>query len=67
VVTCAGAAVLLLVANRGRVIPIRKVLAGAPWQIVAKPVPTVATHGPCPPSQTRPLASSSVRPAFRRP
>ena len=34
VVTCAGAAVLLLVANRGRVTPIRKVLAGAPWQIV---------------------------------
>ncbi len=33
-VTCAGAAVLLLLANRGRVIPIRKVLAGAPWQIV---------------------------------
>ena len=34
VVTCAGAAVLLLLANRSRVIPIRKVLAGAPWQIV---------------------------------
>lgn len=33
-VTCAGAAVLLLLANRSRVIPIRKVLAGAPWQIV---------------------------------
>ncbi|MEE7455953.1 arsenical efflux pump membrane protein ArsB [Methylorubrum populi] len=34
VVTCAGAAVLLLLANRSRVIPIRKVLTGAPWQIV---------------------------------
>jgi arsenical pump membrane protein len=34
VVTCAGAAVLLLLANRSRVIPIRKVLSGAPWQIV---------------------------------
>jgi arsenical pump membrane protein len=33
VVTCAGAAVLLLLANRG-VISIRKVLTGAPWQIV---------------------------------
>ncbi|GBU16391.1 MULTISPECIES: arsenic transporter [Methylobacterium] len=33
-VTCAGAAVLLLLADRGRVIPIRKVLIGAPWQIV---------------------------------
>jgi arsenical pump membrane protein len=33
-VTCAGAAVLLLLADRGRVIPIRKVLTGAPWQIV---------------------------------
>jgi arsenical pump membrane protein len=34
VVTCAGAVVLLALANRSRVIPIRKVLAGAPWQIV---------------------------------
>ena len=34
VVTCAGAAVLLLLAARRRVIPIRKVLTGAPWQIV---------------------------------
>jgi arsenical pump membrane protein len=34
VVTCAGALVLLALANRSRVIPIRKVLAGAPWQIV---------------------------------
>ena len=34
VVTCAGAAVLLLLALRGRVIPIRTVLTGAPWQIV---------------------------------
>ncbi len=34
VVTCAGAAVLLSLALRGRVIPIRKVLTGAPWQIV---------------------------------
>ena len=34
VVTCAGAAVLLLLANRGGVISIRKVLTGAPWQIV---------------------------------
>ena len=34
VVTCAGAAVLLGLALRGRVIPIRKVLTGAPWQIV---------------------------------
>ena len=34
VVTCAGAAVLLLLAGRSRVIPIRKVLTGAPWQIV---------------------------------
>ena len=34
VVTCAGAAVLLALANRSHVIPIRKVLAGAPWQIV---------------------------------
>ncbi len=33
-VTCAGAAVLLLLANRGGIIPIRKVLTGAPWQIV---------------------------------
>ncbi len=33
-VTCAGAAVLLLLANRGGIIPIRRVLAGAPWQIV---------------------------------
>ncbi|KQO65788.1 arsenic transporter [Methylobacterium sp. Leaf87] len=34
VVTCAGAVVLLALANRSRVIRIRKVLAGAPWQIV---------------------------------
>ena len=34
VVTCAGAAVLLGLALRGRVIPIRNVLTGAPWQIV---------------------------------
>ncbi|MCJ2101259.1 arsenic transporter [Methylobacterium sp. E-046] len=34
VVTCAGATLLLLLANRGGVIPIRKVLTGAPWQIV---------------------------------
>ncbi|ACS39075.1 arsenic transporter [Methylorubrum extorquens] len=34
VVTCAGAGVMLALANRSRVIPIRKVLAGAPWQIV---------------------------------
>lgn len=34
VVTCAGAAVLLLLARRGRVIGVRAVLAGAPWQIV---------------------------------
>jgi len=34
IVTCAGAAVLLGLANRGGVIPIRKVLTGAPWQIV---------------------------------
>lgn len=34
VVTCAGAAVLLGLALSGRVIPIRKVLTGAPWQIV---------------------------------
>ncbi|MCK2056332.1 arsenic transporter [Methylobacterium sp. 37f] len=34
VVTCAGAAVLLGLALRSRVIPIRKVLTGAPWQIV---------------------------------
>ncbi|GJD95555.1 arsenic transporter [Methylobacterium iners] len=34
VVTCIGAAILLGLALRGRVIPIRKVLAGAPWQIV---------------------------------
>ncbi|GJE38045.1 arsenic transporter [Methylobacterium persicinum] len=34
VVTCAGAAVLLLLAGRTGVIPIRKVLTGAPWQIV---------------------------------
>ena len=34
VVTCAGALVLLALANRSRVIPIRKVLSGAPWQIV---------------------------------
>ena len=33
-VTGAGAAVLLLLANRSRVIPIRTVMAGAPWQIV---------------------------------
>ncbi|MEE7501972.1 arsenic transporter [Methylobacterium mesophilicum] len=34
VVTCAGAAFLLLVAHRGGVIGIRRVLVGAPWQIV---------------------------------
>ncbi|APT34577.1 arsenical pump membrane protein [Methylobacterium phyllosphaerae] len=34
VVTCAGAAVLLFLAKRGGTIPIRKVLTGAPWQIV---------------------------------
>lgn len=34
VVTCAGAAVLLLLARRGHVIGVRAVLAGAPWQIV---------------------------------
>lgn len=34
VVTCAGAAVLVLLAGRSRVIPICKVLIGAPWQIV---------------------------------
>ncbi|MGV7035062.1 arsenic transporter [Methylobacterium symbioticum] len=34
VVTCAGAAVLLALAGRGGVIPIHKVLTGAPWQIV---------------------------------
>ena len=34
VVTCAGALILLGLANRSRVIPIRKVLSGAPWQIV---------------------------------
>ncbi|KST60032.1 arsenic transporter [Methylobacterium sp. GXS13] len=34
VVTFAGALILLGLANRSRVIPIRKVLAGAPWQIV---------------------------------
>jgi len=34
VVTCAGAAVLLGLADRGGVIPIRKVMIGAPWQIV---------------------------------
>ncbi|WP_457104612.1 arsenic transporter [Methylobacterium sp. P5_C11] len=34
IVTCAGAAVLLALAKRSRVIPVRKVLAGAPWQIV---------------------------------
>ncbi len=33
-VTCAGAAALLALARRGGVIPIRKVLSGAPWQIV---------------------------------
>ncbi|KMO20028.1 arsenic transporter [Methylobacterium platani] len=33
-VTCAGAAVLLTLAGRGRVVPVRTVLAGAPWQIV---------------------------------
>ncbi len=33
-VTGVGAAVLLLLANRSRVIPIRSVMAGAPWQIV---------------------------------
>ncbi|KQP12442.1 arsenic transporter [Methylobacterium sp. Leaf93] len=34
VVTCAGALILLALASRSRVIPIRKILAGAPWQIV---------------------------------
>jgi arsenical pump membrane protein len=34
VVTCAGAAALLALAGRTGVIPIRKVLTGAPWQIV---------------------------------
>ncbi|MFJ7439789.1 arsenic transporter [Methylorubrum thiocyanatum] len=33
-VTGVGAAVLLLLASRSRVIPIRTVMAGAPWQIV---------------------------------
>ena len=33
-VTCAGAAVLLVLARRGGVVPIRTVLRGAPWQIV---------------------------------
>lgn len=33
-VTCAGATVLLALARRGGVIPIRTVLRGAPWQIV---------------------------------
>ncbi|MCW6512243.1 arsenic transporter [Lichenifustis flavocetrariae] len=33
-VTCAGALALLALARRGGVIPIRKVLVGAPWQIV---------------------------------
>lgn len=34
VVTCAGALVLLGLARASRVIPLRKVLIGAPWQIV---------------------------------
>jgi arsenical pump membrane protein len=34
VVAAAGAVVLLAVAARGRVIPVRAVLAGAPWQVV---------------------------------
>ncbi|GBQ89457.1 arsenical membrane pump protein [Gluconacetobacter johannae DSM 13595] len=34
VVACLAACALLSVATRGRVIPIRKVLRGAPWQIV---------------------------------
>ncbi|SFJ13503.1 arsenic transporter [Methylobacterium brachiatum] len=34
VVTCAGAALMLVLARRGGRIPIRTVLAGAPWQIV---------------------------------
>ncbi|MCJ2117398.1 arsenic transporter [Methylobacterium sp. J-001] len=33
-VTCAGAATMVALAWRGGVVPIRKVLAGAPWQIV---------------------------------
>ncbi|MGO0789495.1 arsenic transporter [Herbaspirillum seropedicae] len=33
-VAAAGAAILLTVAARGRVIPTREVIAGAPWQIV---------------------------------
>lgn len=34
IITCTGAAFLLALAWRGRIIPIRKVLLGAPWQIV---------------------------------
>ncbi|HQU04991.1 MAG TPA: arsenic transporter, partial [Acidocella sp.] len=34
VVTCAGAGVLLVLAARGHVISVNKVLRGAPWQIV---------------------------------
>ncbi|MDH2311706.1 arsenic transporter [Methylobacterium brachiatum] len=34
VVTCAGATLMLVLARRGGRIPIRTVLAGAPWQIV---------------------------------
>ncbi|KXV76391.1 arsenic transporter [Acetobacter cerevisiae] len=34
VVACLAAGILLLVAGYGRVIPVRKVLRGAPWQIV---------------------------------
>ncbi|WP_048874304.1 ArsB/NhaD family transporter, partial [Acetobacter aceti] len=34
VVACLAAGTLLLVAGYGRVIPVRKVLRGAPWQIV---------------------------------
>ena len=34
VVTCAGAAAMVVLAWRGGVVPIRKVLAAAPWQIV---------------------------------
>ncbi|MFT9071708.1 arsenic transporter [Gluconobacter potus] len=34
VVACLAAGILLLVAEYGRVIPVRKVLRGAPWQIV---------------------------------
>lgn len=34
VVACVAAGILLLIAGYGRVIPVRKVLRGAPWQIV---------------------------------